>query len=364
MNVLQLLAHSIEEHDQLHLLAGLGHEVASIGAYIDPAHPQDDKRPPLDIPGVPFVKDAVDRLGQAAHPGHGRCDGATAHADPLDAAKRDLPDDVVDWADVIVCHHLEREWLVGQWPRIRHKRVVWRTVGQSGDANEAAMAPLRADGLQIVRYSPRERHIPNFAGEDALIRFYKDPAEWDGWNGHVPVVTNVTQNMLDRDPWCNPRFWVDATRGLPVRPMGSGSETMGGTGGLPLERMKNGLRNARAYLYTGTQPASYTLGLLEAGMIGTPIVSIGSSWMKMLAYGPLLFEAPDLVPLGGFDDPAAAAAELRRLLLDIDYAREVSVQQRAMFVETFGIDTVAAAWQAFLTGQPSAAAPELVAVPA
>ena len=27
------------------------------------------------------------------------------------------------------------------------------------------MAPLRDDGLQIVRYSPKERNIPGYAGE-------------------------------------------------------------------------------------------------------------------------------------------------------------------------------------------------------
>ena len=46
------LSHSIEEHDQLKLLSGMGYEVFSIGGYIDPANPHDDKRPAL--PEVPF----------------------------------------------------------------------------------------------------------------------------------------------------------------------------------------------------------------------------------------------------------------------------------------------------------------------
>ena len=52
MNILLLLAHSIEEHDQLRLLSGLGYDVFSIGGYIDPAHPHDPKRPAL--PDVPY----------------------------------------------------------------------------------------------------------------------------------------------------------------------------------------------------------------------------------------------------------------------------------------------------------------------
>lgn len=339
MNVLLMLAHSIEEFDQVRLLSGLGHTVASLGGYIEPAAPHDDKRPGLPVPTVQFVKDAVDRLGQEGH------------ADPLEAARRRLPDDVIDWADVIIVHHLEQRWLSPQWDRIKHKRVVWRTVGQSGDLNEAGMAPLHAQGLEIVRYSPRERHLPNFAGESALIRFYKDPDEWTGWNGHIGVVTNVTQAMLDRDPWTNVRYWLAATQGLPVRPMGDGSDRLGGTGKLSLERMRFGLQNARAYLYTGTQPASYTLGLLEAGMTGVPIVSIGPGWMRIFPWGSLLFEAHELVPLGGFEEPAEAADQLRALLADEGWAREISARQRAAFVAEFGLDTVAEQWERFLTGR-------------
>ena len=64
MNILLLLAHSIEEHDQLRLLSGLGYDVFSIGGYIDPAHPHDPKRPALpDVPYHPDLHAAVDALG-------------------------------------------------------------------------------------------------------------------------------------------------------------------------------------------------------------------------------------------------------------------------------------------------------------
>ena len=157
MNLLLLMAHSIEEYDQVRLLSGLGYDVFSLGGYIDPAHPHDPKRPALpDAPRHPELQAVVDALGTD---------------DNITAAKDRLPDDLIDWADVIVCHHYEHRWLWPQWDRIRHKRVVWRTVGQSVEHNERLAEPYRADGLQIVRYSPKERNIPGYAGEDALIRF-------------------------------------------------------------------------------------------------------------------------------------------------------------------------------------------------
>lgn len=334
--ILLLLAHSIEEHDQLRLLSSLGYDVFSIGSYIDPAHPGDDKRDPL--PDVPYHADLHAAVNEAhAHPGA-----------VWDEAKRNIPPAVLDWCDTIICHHYEHQWLIPQWRNIRDKRVIWRTVGQSVEANERAMTPLREDGVQIVRYSPRERHIPGFAGEDAVIRFYADPDEWHGWTGERRVVTNVTQKLKERDPFTGYGFWQAATEGLPVMPMGEGSEDIGGTGILPLAEMRANLRAARCYLYTGTQPASLTLGLIEALMTGIPVVSIGrKAWASVFPDMAEAFEAPDLCP-DSANHPADAHAALSALLADYGLAREISQVQRARTIETFGMTTVAAQWREFL----------------
>jgi hypothetical protein len=268
--------------------------------------------------------------------------------DRLWNAKDHLPQAIIDWADVIICHHVEWRWLVNNWPRIRDKRCIWRTVGQSSHENEARMAPLREDGLQVVRYSPKERAIPGYIGEDALIRFWKDPAEWHGWHGHDAVVTNVTQNIVERAFFCNLQFWLDATQGLAVIPAGQQSEQLpGGLGELAFEDMKTLLQASRVYLYTGTQPASYTLGLIEAAMTGIPVVSIGPSHMRALPYGPKLFEGHEIA-LHWSDDPYMARMWIKQLLLDINQAREESAIQRARAIEMFGKDTIGAQWTDFL----------------
>src|SRR3990167_5543031 len=142
------LSHSIEEHDQPRLLHSIGHEVVSIGGYIDPSRPHDPKRPGLpQIPMVAAIKAAVDALGTP---------------DNLGAAQERLPDMVLEWADTIIYHHyLDR--LYGQWPRIRDwlrgdskRRVIWRTVGQSAEGNEEAAHPFRSEGMGLVRYSPKK----------------------------------------------------------------------------------------------------------------------------------------------------------------------------------------------------------------
>lgn len=333
MNIVLLLAHSIEEYDQLRLLSGLGYNVFSIGGYIDPAHPHDTKRPALpDVPYHPELHAAVDAMGTP---------------DNLRFAKERIPDAVLDWADTIICHHYEHTWLVPQWDRLRSKRVIWRTVGQSVAGNEQMMAPLRDDGLQIVRYSPKERNIPGYAGEDALIRFYKDPDEWHGWTGESAQVLNITQQLRQRDPYTNWAFWEAATQGLHRVPAGPGSEEIGGTGEVSLPVMKQLLRQLRCYLYTGTQPASYTLGLIEAMMTGIPTVSIGPSHMTIFPYGPLLFEGHEITE-AGHDSAAVAGMRLQTLLSDWDAAREMSIAQRAVAIEMFGMAKIGAEWRAFL----------------
>jgi hypothetical protein len=334
------LSHSIEEFDQLRLLHSIGHEVASIGGYIDPVHPHDPKRDPLpQVPMVPAIKEAVDSLGTA---------------DNLGEAQQRLPDAVLEWADTIIYHHyLER--LYGQWERIKdwlegdsNRRVIWRTVGQSVDGNEFAAQPFRAQGMEIVRYSPKERNIPNYAGEDALIRFYKDPDEWCGWTGEEPVVINITQHLRQRDPYTNWGFWEQATQGLSRKALGPGSEAIGGPGELTFAEMQAQLRSARCYLYTGTQPASYTLGLIEAMMTGIPTVSIGPEWMSVFSYGPNLFEGLDLAQYGS-DDPARAKVLLEELLNWPQHALRLSLHQRKRAVELFGIDTIREQWREYLS---------------
>ena len=342
MNIVLMLAHSIEQYDQIKLLTGLGYDVF---AFNDPTQPLDDKRP--GIPGAPVHQDLLDACHEMRVK-HDHIETAQLPQYPVDWAKADLPQEVLDWADVIICHHFEHTWIVPQWQRLRDsgKRVIWRTVGQSVDGNERMMAPLHAEGMEIVRYSPKERNIPGYAGEDALIRFYKDPSEWYGWTGQDPVVINITQNLKQRDPYTNWQFWEAATVGLPRVALGPGSEAIGGSGPLEFDEMKKLLRHARAYLYTGTQPASYTLGLIEAMMTGTPIVSISADYMNVFPFGRDLFEGDDLVrpwAVGDLEGIDLVRAQLKMLLDYPAVAHERSNQMRKRAVALFGIQPVARA---------------------
>ena len=330
MNILLLTAHSIAEHDDLRMLHELGHQVFSIGAYTNPSHPTDDKRPPLLQ--VPYHADlaALVEGNQMAHKAH-------------------LPDGIIDWADAIIAHHFVYDWIGGQWGRIRHKRVIWRTCGQTSPQLEQFMGFLRPEGLQIVRYSPKEvNNGPWFAGQDAMIRFGKEPSEWYGWTGEDAVVGNITQDMVGRADACGLAFWQAATNGLQTRPAGPMSELIGGVGNIPYDEMRAYLRRIRTYLYTGTRPAPYTLGLIEAMMTGVPVVSIGAKAWGEGWGGEGLFEGDAISGRIAHDTAESARADLEWMLDGGQATTYFGSLARQRAIEVFGMDTVKAQWAAFL----------------
>lgn len=353
MNILLLASHAVAEYDDLRMFTDLGYDVFAPGGYEVPSRSGEGIRPAL--PNAPHHPEFVD-LCNAIRAERGEPGPA------IDWAKAHIPDDIIDWADAIIVHHFVDRWIGAQWERIRHKRVIWRTCGQSDPALEAFMAEF--DGLQVVRYSPAERRYFErcgvFAGEDALIRFGKYPDDYGPWHGGAPLVGNVTQHMQQRGDACGYAFWEAATDGLPVAPAGPGSEVLrGGRGELAYEAMRHYLRSLRAYLYTGTRPASYTLGLMEAMLTGVPVISIGAqawggSWdaadLFETGYHDLYGGIHSILPAdAAFDDPAAAREALRSLLDHPDKAANISAAQRLRAIRLFDVAHVGAQWRAFLS---------------
>jgi hypothetical protein len=333
VNLLLLNAHAILEYDEVRMFHGLGHQVFSPGAYMTPSAPAEDLRPALpDAPTHPELIQAVAAAGGQI------------------PAKMRLPDALISWADVIICSALEHTFVAPQWDRIRHKRVIWRTIGQSVAHNEMMMSGLYRDGLQIVRYSPRERLTPHFAGEDALIRFGKDPAEYGPWSGDQTHVLTVTQAMKRRgqDGWTNYFLWDQATRDLPRRLIGSESEEVqpGGVGKVPYDQLRREYAAARVYLHTGTQPASYTLTLIEAMMTGCPVVAIGQNAGNSI-FGLDLYEGHELAAYAS-DEPSQLQDALRSCLADRQQAQSWGQLMRARAVELFDVNLIARQWADFL----------------
>ena len=331
MNVLILPCHSILEYDEYLLFKSMGHSVFSLGSYINPRYPHDPKRPAID-------DEPIERFLRLAE----------THT------KDNLHEEWIEWADVIVVHHVGR-WIIQNWHKMRHKRVIWRTIGQSLAHTEEELAPLRADGLQIVRYSPKEKNIPGYIGEDAMIRFYVDEDEYKGWTGKNERVMTMIQDVPHRRDFVKYDYFERATRDIDRVLFGPDNETVTDVtlGGVPDHSMlKKELRTNRVFFYTGTAPASYTLGFMEALATGIPIVGIGPKIANNI-FDLDLYEVGELITNGVdgyiFDDEGELAFYTKELINDYELAKRIGAAGRQRAIELFGKQTIKSQWEQFLS---------------
>lgn len=336
--ILYLSCHSILEFDELSLLSGLGHYVFSPGAYVEPENPGDmSLRPGLF--DIKYDEEDIAAWHALGQPGKDN--------------KECLTKEFVDRFDIIIVMHLPK-WIQVNWPVMRHKPVIWRTIGQSISKNESELKQFRNRGLKIVRYSPRERRIPGYIGEDALIRFYKDPEEYKGWTGEDPTVVAFGQHMKKRDFACNFTAFEQATRPFSRRLYGPESEEFEwGMGKVDYPVLKEAMKTHRCLWYAGTHPASVTLTFIEATMTGIPPVCVGSKLGNATYFpGHLLYEIPDIIKNGenGFctDSIPEMQNHIKMLLEDYDLAKEISKNTRATAIDLFGKEKIGNQWNEYL----------------
>lgn len=334
MKIHYLSCHSVLEYDEVKLFTELGYEVFSNGAYLNPEGAYTLPRPAIE--GAKYYEEYADLA--RVHP------------------KTKLPDELIEPFDVIIIMH-SPEVLFQNWESFKRlgKRVIWRTIGQSVASTERRVQDLRAQGLEIVRYSPKERNLANYAGDDAMIRFYKDPKEFKDWNGDDVRVVNFSQSLKGRRDFCHYDEIVQMMEGFPSMVYGTGNEDLGELNGgeMPYEKQKEIYRNARVYVYGGTWPASYTLSFMEAMMTGIPIVAVGSGFAHISRFENFdFYEIPDFIENGVngfcFDDIPSLRNAVKQLMNNKTLATKISTNARIKAIELFGKDEIAKQWKAFL----------------
>lgn len=339
--ILYLSCHEILGYDEGLLLTELGHQVFSPGSYVS-----EDNRGDLNLrPGLPKCDD-FDSLMQQWH----------ALGKPGKDNKECLTLDFVKQFDCVILMHLP-QWMHVNWPVFKASGVpiIWRTIGQSVAHNEKEMSAHRKQGMKILRYSPIEQKVPGYIGEDACIRFYKDPNEFCNWVGAKKEIITFGQHMQKREPATNFNFFENTTKPFPRKLFGPGSEMLSfGMGKVPYAELKTAMQEYRVYFYTGTWPASYTLNFIEAFMTGIPMVCIGPAKGHPFGWFPNhpLYEIPDIIQHGvnGFysDNPMELRACINELLNNDLLAKQISDLGRKRAVELFGKETIKNQWQGFL----------------
>lgn len=329
MKIHYLSCHSILEYDEVQLLTDLGHEVFANGAYIDPRG-----HITLPRPGIRGAKYYEDFALLASN-----------------SSKTNLPPELIDPFDLIIVMH-QPDILINNWDRIRHKKVIWRTIGQSTSEVESRLAPLRADGLKIIRYSPNEEYIHNNIGSDILIRFYKDENELNNWSGHKNNVITFAQSLKGRRDHCHYDEIIAVMNAFNGTVYGPGNEDLGDVSGgaISYSSQIKAMQDAGVMIYGGTAPASYTLSFIEALMVGLPIVAINSS-MSNIIYNFPFYEVDSI--LSQIDGITCASVDemlsrTDQVLNDKVFAASLSKRQRDLAVEMFGKTKIIKQWNDFL----------------
>lgn len=333
MKIHYLSCHAILEWDEVKLFTEMGHEVFSNGAYLDPSGHKSLPRP--GIPNATYFPE-YEKLAR-------------------EYPKTNLPPELIEQFDLIIVMHTP-EFITENWEKMKHKKVVWRSIGQSTRQTENRIRKMRYEGLKIVRYSPKEENIPDYLGSDALIRFYKDPEEFKDWNGDTRRVINFSQSLKGRGIFCHYDHIMQIIDGFPSLIYGSGNEDLGPLNGgeLPYDLQKGAMRDNRVMVYGGTWPACYTLTPIEAMMTGIPVVAIGKDLAQKLPDGiefMEFYEIADIIENGVNGFVSDSIDELRKavhmLLEDQKLAKMVGEAGRRTAIDLFGKDKIKKQWEDF-----------------
>lgn len=329
MRILYLGCHSIHEADELSLFWELGHDYFGLhSSYMNPFNPVDRKRGAIPGNYHPHLIEVA---------GH--------------SSRDNIHPEIIEPHDIIICLHIP-DWVINNWDKMKHKTVIWRCNGQASPYDERRMKRFRDEGMKIIRWSPMEANTPDHIGSDVVIRGYKNPAEFQGWTGETREVITVAQNYINRGEFCHFDIFNKVTKDFPRKLYGPDNDNANIEGGeLEFNELKKRLREARVFFYTGTQPASYTLGFIEAWMTGIPIVAIGKKLGNSLHPQYETFEIPYLIENGvnGFvsDDIVELKSYVNRLLDDHDLAKRIGQAGREKAVQIFGKENIRRKWTEF-----------------
>ncbi len=338
--ILYLSAHSILEYDEIKILEELGHFVFSPGT--GSMHLRPSKN--LSNEEIRLKKEFYSLADKNYY--------KNSPLERLFKLKTKLSKKFVSNFDIIIVMHYP-ECIINNWSVIKNKKVIWRTIGQSNSSIEKKLKAYRQQGLKIIRYSPFEKNIPNYIGEDEIIRFYKNEKEFSNWNGQIRHVLTVSQHMEKRFDACHYDIYERVVRDLPYYLAGFKSKGINDNSKeLSYEELKDLIRNSRCFFYTGTYPASYTLAFIEAWMTGIPIIAIGNELMHDRFPDQGLYEIPSLI-INGYNGYCYNSIEelknvLLELLNDFKLAKKISKNGRKSAKKIFGSKRALKQWSFFI----------------
>lgn len=324
--ILYYSVHETLEYDEISLFESIGHTVFSLGSYFPIDASNNPFRPAVEpSPDVEALSAIFERTG---------CRFVFNNN-----AETHLTKEFVQEFDIIVVMH-DIHFIAKNWEILKTRPVIWRTIGQAMEFYDRFAEPYRREGLQIVRWSPRELLIEDYIGHDAIIRAYKDPVVYQQWRGYLSD-SYVTFSSNYKGRYSKEySFFEKAANGLSYKVGGgSNNEIPNAIGLVDFEYQCDLLVRSFGYIYFHGTEIPYTLNFIEAWLTGLPMIVIDRK-AKIDGLDFRYNEVNDFVVNGvnGFkvETPAEANSLLASLLTQRDVAAEVGRRGRLSALALFG----------------------------
>ncbi|TWA59485.1 hypothetical protein FBZ82_1247 [Azospirillum brasilense] len=334
LNVLYFSCHEILEYDDLRMLVDAGHNVFSIGSFMDKSSQTMDLRKAKE---EFFQKNLFEEF----------------HKTGCSLQFKTVTKEFCKNFDLVIINHFPILFTVNR-DAFGDLPVIMRTIGQSTHLIEKEYSQF-ADRVHIVRYSETERNAPGFSKTDSVIYFGKNPNDYLPWRGgsgglsfHNGFAARNSISFPDVGTWQR----INERTGS--RLYGAWNDGILNAGGVVSpEDMGTLMQEASFYLYIYSRPPSYTLSVLEAMMAGLPILAPSAQFVVQQgcavddAWFPARYEVPTFLAEGGgatyntLDEAIELAHTIQN---DRTMAERMSKSARATAMSRFDSEKIRQQW--------------------
>lgn len=340
--------HTTQEFDDLTLLTELGYDWFSTGYYVEP-------KEPLSYRGIQFRKALNKEIDLDLYYQFKKINTSLNYYNPPNLSR-----DFISKFDIIFCNYSSPypEVIKNLIPCInKNTPILYRTYGHQTPQLENNLKEFkRTHNLYLIRNSPSEKCIENYAGEDLIFRGYVDENIYNQWTGFLPNILTFANDFNVRLPHenyeCYRQYLSYIYNEFPCLLCGSGNERVTKKTGVTWEEQLAFFKSFRLYFSLNSPPANFPYSFIEALMTGIPVVSIGPKLGNVP--GKNNFEVPNIITneTNGFysDNIVELKHYMSSLLKDYNLSQEVGKKGRETALKFFSKKMALSTLDTFLKG--------------